>query len=111
MMPGPHWTAKSIQETADAFEARGAGRITLAAETIVLMVAALRYLGREGLAERRSSYTVDVWDDSEPHRRAHRHARNSRRSPSRVRRVRGEAEERGALRQGIWAVDRRSAAP
>ena len=57
-----HWTVAAIRTKADALEARGAGRITLAAETIDLMVTALRFLAAEGMAERRASYSVEVWD-------------------------------------------------
>lgn len=57
-----HWTTAAIRAKADALAARGAGRITLAAETVDLMVTALRFLAREGLAERRVAYTVEVWD-------------------------------------------------
>ena len=56
------WTVAAIRPKAAALEARGAGRITLAAEPIDLMVTALRFLAAEGMAERRASYSVEVWD-------------------------------------------------
>lgn len=61
------WTATAIRAKADALDARGAGRVTLAAETVTLLVAALRCLATEGMAERRMSYAVDVWDRSGNH--------------------------------------------
>ena len=62
-----HWTIAAIRAKADALEARGAGRITLATETTTLMVAALRFLATEGMAERRASYTIEVWDPTGNH--------------------------------------------
>ncbi len=60
-----HWTVAAIRAKADALEAHGAGCVTLAAETVVLLVTALRHLAREGMVDRRGSYLVEVWDGSD----------------------------------------------
>ncbi len=62
-----HWTVPAIRAKADALERRGPGRINLAAETISLLVAALRHLATEGMVERKGSYRVEVWDASGDH--------------------------------------------
>ncbi|RYB03279.1 hypothetical protein [Lichenibacterium ramalinae] len=104
-----HWTVTAIRAKADALEARGAGRITLAAETLGLMVTALRFLATEGMAERRASYTVEVWDASGNHivehigslsNHAAAHAAFDAACASRP-------NQRVTLRQGIRIVTRR----
>ncbi|MGI3903082.1 MAG: hypothetical protein ACRYGP_30460 [Janthinobacterium lividum] len=61
------WTTTTIRAKAEALEARGAGRLTLATETVGLLVTALRFLAAEGMAERKASYLVEVWDASGNH--------------------------------------------
>ncbi len=58
------WTTATIRAKAEALEARGAGRVTLAADTVGLLVTALKFLATEGMAERKASYLVEVWDAS-----------------------------------------------
>ena len=81
-----HWTVAAIRAKADALEARGAGRITLAIETTTLMVAALRFLATEGMAERpRLLHDRGLGSVRQPHRRAHRVAVEPRRGHGRLR--------------------------
>ena len=61
------WTTATIRAKADALEVRGAGHVTLAADTVSLLVTALKFLAAEGMAERKTSYRVEVWDASGNH--------------------------------------------
>ena len=104
-----HWTVVEIRAKAAALEARGAGRITLAPETIDLMVIALRFLAAEGMAERRTSYTIEVWDASGNHIVEHIGSLSNHAAATAAFAAACEArpDHEVTLRQGIRVVTRR----
>ena len=103
-----HWTVAAVRAKPAALEPRGAGRITLAAETVDLMVTALRFLATEGMVERRASYMIEVWDASGKHIVEHIGALSNYAAAAAAFAVACEARPnyKVTLRQGIRAVTR-----
>ena len=77
------------------------------------MVAALRFLAREGLAEHRASYTVEVWDDTGNHIVEHIGTLGNHAAATAAFAAACEARPKSevTLRQGIRVVQRRPATP
>ena len=62
--PTMHWDSTKIRDLADRMDTKPKG-FSVSAETKPLIVAALRFYAKEGLAEpiRDLAYSIDVWDD------------------------------------------------
>ena len=55
------WSPEQISAKAEALQARGPGRITLSADTVLMIVIALRLLAAARPARRLDAYVVQMW--------------------------------------------------